>query len=209
MKERLLGAAVLIAAAVLIIPVFLDGPRPPETVSTQLQLPVPGDDTRAAGETSRTHTVQIKPGRDPGAGSLGADDGAVPPEPVPPANNPVIEPVTAESTPEPTAVTRNSAPAADEPPAEPAPDGRVPTLPVPAATGWAVQVGSFTSESNARRLMEHLKGSAYPAFVVRNVVNGRVMFRVRVGPETEKARAEALVERLKSDRQQTQLVRHP
>lgn len=199
MKERLLGAAVLIAAAVLIIPAFLDGPRSPSTVSQQLELPVPGEQTAAATGSNRTHTVQIgSPDR------TAANDQPVIPEAVPPITTQSVQSVIENPPVETVAAAKTTREAVAE--VEPVVS---PEKPISAATGWAVQVGSFTNESNARRLMEYLKGNGYPAFVVRNVVNGRVMFRVRVGPESDRLRADALLERLKSDRQQTQLVRHP
>ncbi len=216
MKERLLGAAVLIVAAVLIIPVFLDGsgptnPRPSDTVSRELQLPVPGSGNavQPGAETNRTHSVEIETGR--GDANLQNRDNDTSLTPGPP---PAVPPMQAQSSQAP-ATLPPAAQTAEAPEvaevveqqeaAAPEPVKR----PVPVTTGWAVQVGSFSNETNARRLMEHLKGSGYPAFVVRNVVNGRVMFRVRVGPESDQLRAEALLDRLKSDRQQTQLVRHP
>ncbi len=184
MKERLLGAAVLILAAVLIIPAVLDGPQTDKTVSTDLELPVP-DTREAVADPVRSHTVAIG---EPGPMPEGRQE--------PPTAEPVEEP---------------GPPAPVPPVRRPAADGDAPavTLTPASASGWAVQVGSFTSETNARRLVELLKDAGYPAFVLRGVVNGRVMFRVRVGPEPDKARAEALAERLRADRQQTQLVSHP
>jgi len=181
LKERLLGAAVLIVAAVILIPVVLDGPRSPDTESRQLTLPAPDadKDSRVRSDSTRTHTVEIgdkqqsRPQEDRRVNTLavvGEEDS--PPSPVPPVQRSELQ--TASS-----------------------------------GDSWAVQVGSFSSESNARRLVEHLKESEYTAFVVRNVVNGRLLFRVRVGPEPDRGRAEALAERLRSDRQQTQLVSHP
>ena len=193
MKERLLGAAVLIVIAVLVIPSLLDGPRSPDTVSEELTLPAPTPgQNEATPEPLRTHTVEVETRKTPAEDEtlpVAAVEKALPTVPAPPASQETeLEPPVPDA-----------APAAVPAPA---------AIPAP-ADSWAVQVGSFTSESNARRLVEHLKGAKYPAFVVRNVVNGRVMFRVRVGPEPDRSRAEALAERLQADRQQTQLVRHP
>ena len=188
MKERLLGAAVLIVIAVLVIPSLLDGPRSPETVSEELVLPAPtpGQD-ETTPEPLRTHTVEVETRK------------MLPEDETPP-----VAVVEKPSPPGPAPAASQEIESSEPPVVETAPVA----IPAP-ADSWAVQVGSFTSENNARRLVEHLKGAKYPAFVVRNVVNGRVMFRVRVGPEPDRARAEALAERLQADRQQTQLVRHP
>ncbi|MBT8136478.1 MAG: SPOR domain-containing protein [Gammaproteobacteria bacterium] len=193
MKERLLGAAVLIVAAVIVIPAVLDGPGQPQTVSQEITLPAPA--TPTAADPVRTHTVEVQPDQtsepepvvEPEVVTIDQEPPvSVPPAPVPPARQ-VIEQAAVD------------APSATAPAAAPAPP----------PAGWAVQVGSFTSETNARRLVEHLRDADYTAFVVRNVVNGRVMFRVRVGPVPDRERAQQLAERLQEDRQQTQLVRHP
>ncbi|NNF66438.1 MAG: SPOR domain-containing protein [Gammaproteobacteria bacterium] len=189
MKERLLGAAVLIIAAVIVIPVFLDGPAEQGRVSQELVLPAPAAGDRAINDPIRTHTVKV--GEQSDTRRIAAETR----DPVPQATPPESVPVATPPPPVPAAV-QNEAPA--------------PAVALARAKGnWAVQVGSFSSESNARRLIEHLREADYPAFMVRNVVAGRVMFRVRVGPEVDRDRAEALAERLRSDRQKTQIVSHP
>lgn len=189
MKERLLGAAVLIAAAIIIIPALLDGPpqeRPGE--ARELALPAP------ESPGLRTHVVDLdenapQPARTPAARNVAP----LPAAPATASPSPAAPPPRAD-VPE-RAGAENIAAAATRPAAE--------------VQAWAVQVGSFSSETNARRLSGLLESSDYPAFVVRHVVDGRVMYRVRVGPEADRERAEALAERLRDDRQQAQLVRHP
>ena len=44
LKERLVGAAVLVVIGVLVIPVLLDGPPPDEPVPVGLELPAAGND---------------------------------------------------------------------------------------------------------------------------------------------------------------------
>lgn len=53
-----------------------------------------------------------------------------------------------------------------------------------------VQVGSFALEQNANSLRDRLRASSYPAYVERVVNDGRPMFRVRVGPHTDRGSAE-------------------
>ncbi|MBT8144777.1 MAG: SPOR domain-containing protein, partial [Gammaproteobacteria bacterium] len=183
-----------VLVAVLIIPALLDGPdKPADTVSRSLQLPA----TERAGE--RTHVIDLQPAEagdeiavvsDPGPVEIVDNDKPVA------VTLPAAEPPAIVSSPEP----QPQAPA----------DDPVATAPLVAApAGWAVQVGSFSSETNARRLAGLLQSSDYPAFVARHVVQGRVMYRVRVGPEPTRERALELAERLQEDRQQTQVVQHP
>lgn len=64
-----------------------------------------------------------------------------------------------------------------------------------AGTGaWAVQVGAFDQEANARQLSDRLKGAGLPAYVERRGSS----FAVRVGPYVRRADAEAQRQQLKS-----------
>ncbi len=83
------------------------------------------------------------------------------------------------------------------------------TVPPDPLSAWAVQVGSFTSQDNAERLSATLKGRGYRAFVTRANEQGKTFYRVRVGPEQERSRAEALARRLQNEGQKTAVLRHP
>lgn len=107
-------------------------------------------------------------------------------------------------------------PANEEPrPPEPRPADQkaaaqaVSAVPADPLSAWAVQVGSFTSKENADRLSETLKEGGYRAFVTRATDQGKTFYRVRVGPEQQRARAEALAQRLQKDGQKTAVLRHP
>lgn len=193
MRERLLGAAVLVLAAVLIVPMLLDGPDEDQgQVSRELELPA------REANAARTHVVELDT-----AGRDGAQDTT--PAPVDQVAVSSPDPVESADGTDGTEI-ESIGEAAGGIAAEPRRSAPPPDV---AQQTWAVQVGSFTSESNARRLEELLKASDYPAFVMRSVVQGRVMYRVRVGPEPDRVSAELLADRLRADRQSTQLVEHP
>jgi DedD protein len=59
-------------------------------------------------------------------------------------------------------------------------------------TGWIVQVGSFSSEPNARALRDKLRKMGYACFVEAVKNNSGMVYRVRVGPELTRASAEKL-----------------
>jgi DedD protein len=81
---------------------------------------------------------------------------------------------------------------------------------VPAsAQGWVVQLGSFASRANAERLAAELRGRGYSGFVSEYRGAGRVLFRVRVGPEQDRARAEAIAQRLARDGTPGTVAPHP
>jgi cell division septation protein DedD len=84
---------------------------------------------------------------------------------------------------------------ADKPAAKPAEKPPAKPVAAPAPAGrWYVQVGSFASEANARRLADQLKGRGHAATVSRG--SGKAPWRVRVGPVADATAAKALRARL-------------
>jgi DedD protein len=193
LKERLVGAAVLVAIGVWLIPWVLDGPENPiESGPASLQLP-------AAQEPVPMRTQTLKLGEPPPAAQ---PEAAVVIPPAPETTDPPSEAVMAARGPEPVEV--DTAPAAVPPaspptPALPAtpPQKAVPTEPsrktaatapataptVPAAAGkgpFTVQLGSFGDEANARRLADRSSTIGYKANVASYKANGKTMYRVRL-----------------------------
>ena len=70
------------------------------------------------------------------------------------------------------------------------------TAPVDGAGDWMVQLGSFSSRTNADRLAADLKSKGFSVSVQGGGGSSGTLFRVRAGPEPDKARAEALAVRL-------------
>lgn len=68
---------------------------------------------------------------------------------------------------------------------------------VPAA--WVIQTGSFTNESKARSLAEKLRQSKFAAFVETVVGDAGSVYRVQVGPELERGRAEQLQKQIETN----------
>ncbi|MDX9741763.1 MAG: SPOR domain-containing protein [Gammaproteobacteria bacterium] len=103
-------------------------------------------------------------------------------------------------------VSGNRAPAGTEPQATggeaaevaPGADASA-TAEAPAAStarAWVVRVGSFSSNDNAVALRDRLRAAGFDAFVDKAAVDGATMFRVHVGPEIDRARGDALRDRL-------------
>jgi DedD protein len=202
LKERLVGAAVLIAIAVWLIPWVLDGPEAPvEATGGSLQLP-------AAEEPMPMRTQTLRLG---GAAETETETDAAPPataaappveeEPVAvvpplpaedrsdPVETPIVTAARTEPAPAPAAAT-SPPPAAVTPPK--------PT-PAPAATGdWTVQLGSFGDEANARRLAQRTSTFGYKAEVSSYRSGNRTLYRVRVGPAKTRAEADATASALKA-----------
>lgn len=72
-----------------------------------------------------------------------------------------------------------------------------------------MQLGSFASRPNAEKLAGELRGDGYTAFVSEFRGSGRVLYRVRVGPEQDRARADALAARLAREGRKGTVAPHP
>lgn len=214
LKQRLVGASVLVALAVVVLPMLLGGqpggpqesrsielpPKPAELSFETRRFPIgeQADDEPSTVQAVVAETAarddEMSPARQEG-------DGMTPGEPVMEPGGPAQEAVTASdqhppandvATPPPdealvTISPRNTpdvAPARAEPPPS-RPDGR-----------YLVQVASFSSTANANRLTALLKDNGLP--VVSDTVDtaaGR-LHRVRVGPYSDRDTAAAAIDTL-------------
>lgn len=206
LKARLIGAAVLVALAVLLIPELLSGRKAAESL--------PADP--ATARSTRTFTIELNGGEAPRNQPSPPMAEAPSPAPAPVAQRSAIETPTAEpdsaAEPEssppapPVAVERKPVAGAGGPQASEAvaraPVMAPPPTPesAPAATsrgGWAVQVGAFGSVATAQRLVKDLQGAGYRAYVSPVNRSGKTLHRVRIGPEAGREDANRLAERLK------------
>lgn len=203
LKERILGACVLVVFVVLVVPIFLDGPSGTTEVVTERVL-LPGQ------EAQDTKTVVLEREREvPIPAAVSGTEREMPAvvaekEPVAPTLKSELEEpsnVTLQrATPEPTPV---------EPVRESAEVPQVATSPVSTSSLWAVQIGSFSSKENAETLAANLRKQGYAAFLSQLNQGGKALHRVRIGPQKDRAGAEAMAERLKKVGQSGQVVPHP
>lgn len=90
---------------------------------------------------------------------------------------------------------------------EPQPQGPVeqqesaPAATAESGAGLVIQVFSSDSYEQAQQVLERLRGGGMPAFLSPVEVNNRTMHRVRVGPYSERARAEEIAQRVRRDYQ--------
>ena len=180
LKERLVGAAVLIILAVIFIPMFLsdvpitDGritetniPEKPEVFSSRI-VPL--------GTGPENISRQGTPDTSANAGSP-----ATTTEPAESPQTRVDTHQTTKAETEPVTVVK-----------EAAKDSSAVGL-----TAWVVQLGSFSSEGNAQSLNKQLREQKYPAFVEPLIQENKVIYRVRVGPELRRSNAEKLQQEIK------------
>jgi DedD protein len=203
LKERLVGAAVLVAIAVWLIPWVLDGPEADlEAPGGSLQLP-------AAEEPMpmRTQTLRLGDVPEPSVERPAAPPAALPTATVTAAADTGRREVGEPKVPEVesrllAAGTEATAPApAPAPASTAAPAAKSPPKPAPvaAATGdWLVQLGSFSAEANARRLAQQAGTYGFKAQVSSYTSGGKTLYRVRVGPQATRAAADAAVSALRA-----------
>jgi DedD protein len=197
LKERIIGAAVLVLFVVLVVPVFLDGPPSDiELVSEPLLLP--GQDRQD------TQTVVLDRDRTDPVPSTTAD--AVATETTPVKQSP---PAQIKSAP----VVNNKPPVDDGKSAAAATSTAVsaPALTSRSSTTgmWAVQLGSFSNKDNADKLAADLRKQGYAAFLSQLKTDSGQLHRVRIGPQKDRESAEAMAERLVKVGHKGQVVPHP
>lgn len=79
-----------------------------------------------------------------------------------------------------------------------------------AIESWALQVGTFDDKKNAEALRDRLRKAKHTAYVETAKVDGKTTYRVRIGPELDKARIEQLKERLNKEQKISGfVVKHP
>ena len=64
--------------------------------------------------------------------------------------------------------------------------------PVEGLNAWVVQVGSFSAKANANALTEKLKQAGFTAYVEQIDSSKKSIYRVKVGPELSRKKADAL-----------------
>lgn len=205
-RERLIGALVLVAVVVLLVPAILKGrtPAPSEASGPQTRrVEVPVSNQAPAPDEQVLVPEPALPGAAAGART------AVP-EPAQATDKlPARAPATEAAPPRPgPAATVNRETPAEKPAA--APSTRTGAAPnPPPTTAWAVQLGAFSNRAKAEQFVADLKKRRYAAFVLEYRAAGKVLYRVRVGPEQDRARAEDIAARLAKDGYQPVVARHP
>lgn len=212
LKRRLAGAAVLWLGAMLLLPWILDQ-NPEEGAETTfvaaedperemrtidlapppLRETVPSEGSKPAEgappEVARLAPAERQPAGTAEAVADTAQPVSAPVEPARPAN----EVAASNRSAPPRASDIPRAASSSAPPAAPL------VSRAPAATkgaGWSVQVGSFGDLQNAQSLAARLRQHQHGAQVSTLVLNGRTLYRVRVGHMAQREEAEALRARI-------------
>jgi DedD protein len=184
LKQRLIGALVLVVAAVVFLPMLLSGQD--ETVSVEVEAP----------ERPEMSSEQIAPAAPIELAEpevvAGIPEAEVIPMPeqdsvseTPPVVTPPAPPAPVAATPE---------------PAEPAPAPTPAQAPAAGPGDWVVQLGSFSAAANANGFKQKLEEQGYNAYTVTASADGKDITRVYVGPVLDRESANRLRDEL--DRRQ-------
>jgi DedD protein len=211
LKQRLVGAAVLVSLAVLVVPVLLDGGYRDSARPRRDMAPMPADGFE---EVAPPLPAELGAELDAGLGAgpeVLAETAQAGAAEMPPADAPLDDAVIEDAvvTPAAPAEVPVRKPETAAPPAQP-PSAVPPPAPAAAAERWAVQLGSFASRDNAEGLLRRMAASGVQGFVLPLKDGNSTSFRVRAGPVDGRAAAE----RLRGQLEDTQgirgmLVRHP
>lgn len=190
LKERIIGAIVLVAFVVLVVPVFLDG-RAGEVEHRQESISLPGQNSDGV----KRKTVVLKRDRDQPVPMVASKQVEVHKAAPPVVVKPRVEapkPATKKAEPKPKPANDSSATKQQS------------------TTGmWAVQLGSFSNKANAEDLASALRKQGYAAFLGQVQTHGRKLHRVRVGPQKDRPSAESVAAKLSALGHKGQVVPHP
>ena len=179
MKQRLVGAAVLVALAVIFLPMLVQGPAPESGVSN-VPLTMP---PAPRGDIETRELPLVTPGDTPAGGAVGMARAL-----------PADQPPAAATTAMPAAGSLPAASSATAPAASTVPSSVPSTGPLPAATAggdYAVGFGAYATVAAADTVIASLRSAQLPAYREATTSGGKPAWRVRIGPFATRAEAES------------------
>jgi DedD protein len=197
LKERLTGAAILVALIVILVPQMFRGQGGDTTVASN-------SSSASDGPPVRSYTIDLSNNPKSGGPVQSTGDSAES-APAAPAQSPPISPPPAPAPAAQTAQTPQ-APAPVAPTPSPVHIAKAtapppPTVPAAAAKpqaagGWSVQLGLFTKRENAERQMSDARARGFAVSI--SSADPKGMFHVRVAGLADRAAAQAVEQKLKA-----------
>ncbi|OJY11361.1 MAG: hypothetical protein BGO99_01625 [Nitrosospira sp. 56-18] len=219
-RRRLIGAIVLVAVAVVVLPMVLD--NKPEQRNQEIEIRIPSEDTADEFPPEAANSPQTPSAGVPDSGTSESrrQEAAVlqPGKPIQPPTQVAekVQPPTqvAEKVQPPAQVAEKGKPAANSPAPEIAPGAESARTSSIAANMFVVQLGAFANPAKAQRQLQSLiskekdvkgytetiktgKGTGSRGLDSRKEADDGEITRVRVGPFQTREEAEAARERLR------------
>jgi len=231
LKQRLVGAAVVISLGVIILPMVLDGGRHTEFSKIRIEIPQQPEVNYSSSIEPLARPEVRLPKPEEVLSPLDVDD--IDAEGLAPILDDelteLIKPIEApEQVVSKQGVDVRKSTAAIEEKVKKAPAAQktvvkqekakktvakvqktAPVIPLPGpsvVSAWVVQVGSFASRESAIALRDKLRKHGFAAFVESFVKSGKASHRVRIGPETTRSRSETTLAALKKKMQMEGIV---
>ncbi len=213
LKERIIGAIVLVVFVVLVVPIFLDGPPGEgEIVTETVKLPGQSEQKMQTRVLERNRSTP-EPKEESSSGRETANEPT--PEPIAAgrsgretANEPAPKPIAESGSGRETANEDGRETANDD-----GPETVVEQAPAPeeiSTTGlWAVQLGAFSDQAKADKLAADLRQQGFAAFLTKVSTDKGQLHRVRIGPQADRTAAEAVAKKLESSGHTSRVVPHP
>ena len=169
LQQRLLGAAILLAVLVIVVPELLDGAGHRSRYPSDLDIP---------------EVPEFKPMQAVDALPIVEPD--IPAQPVPEDIAPQAV-VTLKP-----AVSAVTEPVVDKPVVATVIAKKPAAAPKPSTPAWALQIGSFGDKNNALKMRDEYRSKGFATYVDEDSGS----FRVRIGPELDRERMEKLQDRI-------------
>ena len=195
LKQRLIGAAVIIAMAVIFVPMILDGSGQQKSIAMNMEVP---PEPKFSFETDLPEPKELEK------------------LPVINKNNEAKQAIVADKTD--VAIVDEEKQSTSK--AKPAKNNVIPDVveatanhikPQAGLGVWAVQVAAFGEKEKAIALQEKLEANKFPAFTERSSEGSKVVYRVKVGPELKRENAEKLRDKIEKQQgiKDSFVISHP
>jgi DedD protein len=191
-KHRIIGAIILVALAVIFIPMLLDETQPPTDLKDSPEIPArpsaQAPDTKVVVTPLAQLDAQDK--KEPVAAAGPADIAPSAPEPTKVFGGEPLKPVEAP----PPAASPAPEKTADKPAA-----AKSTKTDKAGAKGWVVQVGVYAHRDNAERVESKLKSHGHAVREETVKIATGTAVRLRIGPYRDKAVAQKARDQIEKD----------
>ena len=183
--HRVTGAMVLIALAVVFLPLILDGQKKNQILESKIPAkPMNGEIILINIEES-TIKNKAKLEETNNESETTKNEAVIKNEPIKEiTTKPVTAPIKIQKK------ESNAKPEATKPVPVKTTTERS-TRPAYKAAAYVIQLGSFSNQTNARKLVDKLKAAGYKAYLRSSKANNKTINRVLVGPELKRTQAES------------------
>ncbi|MEZ5510864.1 MAG: SPOR domain-containing protein [Gammaproteobacteria bacterium] len=190
LKQRLVGAVVLISLAVIFLPLVFDGQQQridtaPYAIPEKPVISIVAPDVKPLEQAVAEHVQAVSAVQaDKAAQESQGDQFDHQPVSVAPSEE---SPAVASASPD----KATEAYLVQEKKVDQELQGKPVEQTVDLAEAWMIQVGAFSSRDNAMGLQDKLKAGGYPAFVRTSKGASSTLYKVYVGPEIRRAHLES------------------